>query len=208
MELTDSIIIRELNGEEAIDEQYEVLKYKDGRVYVVYQYIDNVQNGWETEYFSNDKISSKAFYKDGMKFGSAFYFYKNGDPEIYNCYDFDGKNRRVKYYDSSGNVTQDEGLLIVQTQHYNANEDLKYRVFDTLKFEAIISTPFNEIVRVDIVYDNKDTLKDVEIKYNLVGYVKELKSPGFYSLITIVKSRDTISNKEYNAVDTFNFQVY
>jgi hypothetical protein len=166
---------------------------ENGRLLKEGYYFNDKLRGYLIEYYPNNKIKSKTLYYDNVKYGSSEHYYKNGLPSIYNCYDFEGKNRRVKIYDSMGNIVKNEGETLCQAETHSI--DYAFHKNKRILIEIIASTPPNELIDLTLItFRSNNVLKHVnaDISYNTIKYIDSFGVIGNYQLMIVSKSTDTL----------------
>lgn len=180
--------------------------YIDGDLYSSSSKAEGEWNGWTYVYYDNGNVNEKSLYSNNLPYGSSFYYYKNGNKESYFCADFHGNIRRVKKYDSLGNLIEDKGSIIAQAMINSSN--FKIKNGSNVNIDVIICTPFNESITGYFVYNDVDTIYNIPIYYNTATFNRKVNKKGEHKLAMIVQSIDTVTGKKYNDTNILYFEVY
>jgi antitoxin component YwqK of YwqJK toxin-antitoxin module/Tfp pilus assembly protein PilF len=82
--------------------------YSTGHRYVTGMYDRNGRTGEWTSWFNNDSLLTKLFYAENIRVGRQFFFSPSGKMSTEEFFNDEGKSVRLKRYDISGHVRQDQ----------------------------------------------------------------------------------------------------
>lgn len=163
---------------------------KGEKTYMEY-YFKGIRNGWSIYYYDNGKTYKEELYINNKPFGDYQTYYKDGSLKTYNCIDFEGDNRRVKIYDSNGNVVKNEGKVIGQAMIYSNNS--VFKVGQNILIDFVVSRAPNEKVRTWI-FENNNYKEYFFSGDNIITFRKIYYKEGNYKIYAIGESVDTITH--------------
>jgi hypothetical protein len=127
----------------------EIVRYKEGKIYVLGNVVNGVKQGWETMFYKNGKIESRTFfvnglpagkgylyspdgnlaysgnYKYGKPYGSWYQYYADGHVKKYMLYDIDKLDKATSFtigYETNGNLKLKEmSGFVVSPNFYSIN---------------------------------------------------------------------------------------
>lgn len=191
-----------------------LIHYHNGKIYDSMLVVNGKKNGWCFTFSEQGNLAYKIYYENGKRNGWGYMFVRGetfrklffyngkffGDNykyyldnrkqvKVYHCYDFNENNRRVKIYDSMGNVVKNDGLIIGQ---YEVISGFKYKIGEIVHLGFVVCTAPNEKVKTFIVEDNKRT--EYPFQDNFMVFQKKYDREGHHIIYAIGTSIDTVTN--------------
>lgn len=133
------------------------LYYKNGNVNEQRSYLNGKVNGICKDFYENGKIESITYFFDDIQVGDARFYFKDGGINLYNFFDFSGRNRIVREYDRSGKLITNIGNKLFIDSSYAINDTLVS--LDTFKMAILISHP--PLVRLSIYGEELDSSNNI-----------------------------------------------
>lgn len=168
--------------------------YENGEIEYEISYKNNNLHGLSAHYTEDGMIELELNFLNGREFGSAKGFYENGKIEKYNCFDFDSHNRYLIKYDSTGEITREEGSVLGQLLL-----DSEF-TFDSIPLNTevtmiiSVATPPNRNVTVFVRVGEDRNLVILKINENMAYFKNIFKKKGNYKVISIGKMTDLQGN--------------
>ena len=158
-------------------------------LYDIGHYKSDQLDGVLTIYFPSGKIKETSFWVKDKPFGDNYSYYENGRIKEYRCYNYFGKNCRLKEYDSVGVVYNNVGAIIC-SQYWNSKNSI-FSANKDVEIHVIVSRPPNE--RVNVWFVDKWGKQYYKPDSCVLIYRKRYP-PGEYPLTIYGESTDTLLN--------------
>jgi hypothetical protein len=174
-----------------------IFYYESGKVAKESFYKRNMLDSLKKEYNTEGTLIFKGYYYKGEQIGSNYFYYDNGQLELYNALDYEHEPFYVLKFDPSGNLIKEEGLTVSMTPASPTLKE-KYHIGDTMElWFCIAEPPGYQEPKVVIGMQEKstgfvDTFKEYKVRNSKAIYSTVFKKEGLYQIICISE----ITNRE------------
>jgi hypothetical protein len=173
--------IGQLNG--------DFTSYLDGNVYATAKYINGLKQGWVIEYYQNNQVKRRKFYRNDKATGNGYEYLDNGKLKVYTAYDINGNYFFKCHYNKSGNVEM-EGYTISPNLYSMTNQNKSVIILDDVvhvdsSYNQIkdlyitIATPPTLVNNVSVQINNK-VFKNLTMEGNTVKIINAFFVTGTY----------------------------
>jgi hypothetical protein len=170
--------------------------YDNGVIKQQKHYLNCKLGGVCKNFYKNGALKSKVYFFNGVQVGDANFYSEDGHVALYNFFDFLGRNRVLREYDSSGEEITNIGKTLFIDSSFAINDTLVSA--DTFKIAILISHPPRTRLNIyaEVLDSAKNIIKRPKIdKHNQIAFLYVPIFKGLYNVRVTCSQFDSVSNR-------------